>query len=79
MLAADVVVMAAVMVVNVVVGIVKPLYTFGHIYVYIIKLSNRPCVHAEVLLFGRVLSVLAIDHLVSGCVSLQPRPHSYTC
>ena len=40
MLVADVVVMAAVMVVNVVVGIVKPLYTFRHIYVNIIKRSN---------------------------------------
>ena len=39
-LVADVVVMAAVMVVNVVVGIVKHLYTFRHIYIYIFRLFN---------------------------------------
>ena len=57
--AADVVVMAAVMVVNVVVGIVKHLYMFRHIYVYIIELSNWLSVLA-----CRCLGFL----LLSGCV-----------
>ena len=55
MLVADVVVMAAVMGVNVVVGIVKPLYTFRHIYVYIIKLSNWVSVLACGCLWSVVL------------------------
>ena len=55
MLVADVVVMAAVMVVNVVVGIVKPLYTFRHIYVYMFKLSNWVSVLACGCLWSVVL------------------------
>ena len=55
MLVADVVLMAAVMVVYVVVGIVNPLYTFRHIYVNIIKLSNWVSVLACGCLWSVVL------------------------
>ena len=75
MLVADVVVMAAVVDVNVVVGIVKPLYPFRHIYVYIIKLSNWVSVLACGCLWSVVLFSLPFQSL-SVLLRQLPRPEA---